>query len=211
MKLADLSESPADEAAIRTLVDAIVGQAVEWVDHFRTLTGSGGWPSVLRLLPKIIAHLYYHSDAEGLVVVVDSDIRAVHAQEHEQTPSQDCRLCQLRDASRRIPLSPRPNLKRLSVAIGLATPCIEAWYRCGQDPHVTEAAWVVALRERNFLYDSSRLKQDVYGTDRPSLELETQRAVEEARRLSTIIPRLESAFPNGFGPLARDVRTWLAK
>ena len=60
----------------------------------------------------------------------------------------------------------------LRIAVGLAIPCIEAWYRCGIDATVTEANWLVALRERQFPYDNSRLKALVYGSDRVSLATE---------------------------------------
>jgi hypothetical protein len=51
MKLAVISESPADEAAIKILVDAIVGEETELVP---LRLRPGGWPHVLQLLPPII-------------------------------------------------------------------------------------------------------------------------------------------------------------
>jgi hypothetical protein len=37
---------------------------------------------------------------------------------------------------------------------------------------------------------------------------ETQVATAAAQRLTQDLPTLEQLFPNGFGPLARDVRNW---
>jgi len=52
------------------------------------------------------------------------------------------------------------------------------------------------------------LKWRVYGTDRPSLPLETKRALEEVQRHRSDVRRLETDFPAGFGLLAEDLRSW---
>jgi hypothetical protein len=100
-----------------------------------------------------------------------------------------------------------PNRARLKTAFGLAVPALEAWLLCGLDPRAIEAtllqrpdAGTRALR--------IQLKQDVYGTDRPSSEVRMKRATEEARRLVQIIDKFERLFSNGFGAFARDIRTW---
>src|SRR5260370_3582266 len=101
-----------------------------------------GWTSVLGLLPAIIKDLHYNSDADGLVVVIDSDESPLHQEIHDSWPdeSQTCRLCVLRRlvTRERSNLSTVPNRPKLKIAIGIAVPAIEAWYRCGLDPHVTE-------------------------------------------------------------------------
>jgi len=56
-------------------------------------------------------------------------------------------------------------------------------------------------------YTRRDLKWRVYGTDRPGLGFEIQRAVECARRHRDP-RRLEADFPHGFGTLARDLRGW---
>jgi len=98
----------------------------------------------------------------------------------------------------------------LKVAVGIAVPAIEAWYRCGHDSRVTEPAWIHALDSQSFDYTKESLKRDGYGTDRPSLGHETTRAVEEANRLvgERLIARLEQFFPAGFGSLLRDIQNW---
>ena len=100
MKIAVVSESPADEAAIKILVDAIVGEKTELVSPARVRPG--GWPHVLAVLPNIVTALHYRGEADSLAVVVDSDDSPLHLQSHEtQQNNQDCRLCQLRNCVQR--------------------------------------------------------------------------------------------------------------
>jgi hypothetical protein len=104
----------------------------------------------------------------------------------------------------------RPVTSRLpfKIALGVAVPAVEAWYRCGVDSHVSEAAWIMGLQSGTYPYTKNGLKQSVYGTDRPPLALETKRAAEEAQRVIQHLALLERLFPAGFGALARDVRSW---
>ncbi len=210
MKVAVFSESPADEAGIGILTQALLTQPMERAD----LPGlrTRGWPSVRLVLPAVLMALHYQTDAEGLVIIVDSDLSPVHLPEHDAPGKAvpNCRLCQLRQVvALTLPrLRPVPNRAPLRVALGQAVPSLEAWWRCGLDAHVTEAAWLVALQSRQFPYDVNRLKEAVYGTDRPGLALETTRMTEEATRVAQDLARLEACFPNGFGPFARDVRGW---
>jgi hypothetical protein len=94
------------------------------------------------------------------------------------------------------------------VAIGTAVPAIEAWYRCGLGPHVNEITCLQNPQIGSDSYTRNHLKRYVYGTERPSLTLETQQAVAAAQCLIQSLSVLESLFPNGFGSLARDVRSW---
>ena len=209
MKVAILSESPADEAAIRILVDGILGKPTEPIAL--PPLRRRGWPSVLEVLPVVINHLHYHTDAEAFVVVVDSDNSTVHAPSHDQPDGADeeCRLCRLRGKvfqfQKRLTLA--AGRAQIKTAIGLAVPAIEAWFRCGVDPQINEVALIrklgAPIREVK-----NRLKFDVYGIERASLELKTKRGIEEAQRLAQNINELENLFPNGFGPLARDARSW---
>ena len=210
MKVAVLSESPADEAAIRILIDGIIGRPTQPADMppIRTRGVSG----VFTILPTALKHLHYRTDAGALVLVVDSDRTPVHKPEHEQGGGADenCRFCQIRQTvdTALAELRPVPGRSQIKVALGIAVPAVEAWYRCGRDPHVTEAAWIASLPSGPFPYTTRSLKEDVYGTSRPSLELETRRAAEEARRLAQNLPLLEQCFPTGFGALADEVRSW---
>lgn len=210
MKLAVLSESAADEAAIRILVEGILGKQTEPAATAPLRTR--GWPAVLHVLPAVMKHLHYQTDAEAIVLVVDSNHSPVHQSTHDQPGGADtrCRLCQLQQAADRVRCHLQPVSGRLplKIALGETVPAIEAWYRGGLDPHVSEAAWLVGLQSGRDPYTKSGLKQAVYGTDRPSLALETQRAVEEARRLAQNLTLIEQPFPSGFGSLARAVRSW---
>ncbi len=209
MRVAILGESSADEAAFRLLVDALRGSPT------RPVAGpplrSRGWPSVIQALPTVIRHLHYHTEAEALVVVVDSNHSPFHGGTHDSSVVDPaCRICRIKaivdtELSRLRPVHGKDSLK---TAIGLTVPSLEAWLRCGHDPHVAEAAWIQGLRTGTFPYTKNELKKAVYGTSRPSLELETRRAVEEAARLARDVSLLEKWFPLGFGALAVGVRAW---
>ena len=210
MKVAVLSESPADEAAIRILIDGIIGRQTQLADM--PPIRARGVSGVFTILPTVLKHLHYRTDADALVVVVDSDRTPVHKPEHEQSGGADegCRLCKTRQTIDSVlaqlrPVQGRPQIK---IAVGIAVPAVEAWYRCGLDPHVTEAAWIAGLPSGPFPYTTRSLKEDVYETSRPSLELETHRATKEARRLVQDLQLLEQCFSTGFGVLAREVRSW---
>jgi hypothetical protein len=212
MKVVVFSESPADEAAIRILVDALLGTSTEPIQPPR-LESRRGFGNLEKLLPTVFKHVYYRTDAAGLVVVADSNGSPLHTDDHEGSKfaANECRLCRLRAsvhaAQRQV--APVPGRGPLGVAIGLACPAVEAWYHCGADPHATEAAWARDLAAGASAPQYIReLKSDVYGTDRPCLALETAKATEAARRLAGNLDELERHFPAGFGSLARDVRGW---
>jgi hypothetical protein len=162
----------------------------------------------------VLRHLHFRTDAEALVVVLDSDRSQVHeVKECESATSRrKCRLCQMAEivADVQNTLRPREVYGPLRTGLGLAVPQIEAWYLSGRDPHVSETAWIVGLQSGQPPYTSQSLKAKVYGTDDPSLELETRCAKEEAQRIVNEgrLPLLEQLFPGGFGALANDVRNW---
>ena len=208
MKLAILSESPADEAALRVLVEGVLGHAFQFLPPaFR----SRGWPSVAQVMPAVIRHLHFATDAAGLVVVVDSDDSVVHTAEHDRPEyfHPQCRLCQLRaifrQTSKRLP--PAHGREHLLRCIGVAVPAIEAWYLCGRDDSVREAAWVEGQARGTLPYTRAELKLRVYGTDRPSLPYEIDCALREVARHRPDTRRLEYDFP-GFAALAADLRRW---
>ncbi len=211
MKVAVLSESSADEAAIRILVEGVLSKPTQLVlpSSFRS---RGGIDSVFKILPRALKELHYHTDADALVVVVDSDHSPVHQVIHEQPggAEQNCRLCRLGQTITDVQenLTPVPGHSSVKTAIGVAVPAIEAWYLCGRNPQVSEAAWINGLQSAIEPYTRLQLKRDVYGTERPSLALETECAVMEAQRLAQDLSRIEKRFPNGFGSLARALRSW---
>lgn len=208
MKLALLSESPADEAALQVLVEAVWGEPVTRV---QPSLRARGWPNVAQVMPAIIRHLHFRTDTDALVVVVDSDDSVVHTEAHERPDyfHPQCRLCRLRAVFRQTVkhLPPAHGRARLLRAVGVAVPAIEGWYLCGRDPQVTEAAWLAGQVAGLAPYSRAELKWRVYGTDRPSLAHEIACALKEVARHRADTRRLEHEFP-GFGALARDVRGW---
>jgi hypothetical protein len=150
-----------------------------------------------------------------LVVVLDSDDTAIHDKSHGEPESnnEDCRLCKAMSIISRVRkhLKPRAGLPELKIAIGLAVPAIEAWYLVGREHQIGEAAWKVAVSDRKLPFTRSDLKVKVYGTNRPSLELETECAVREATRIvnGNRLPELQAFFPDGFGSMAEEIRKWI--
>ena len=97
MKVAILSESEADEAAIRVLVEGLLKRQIEPPTHMLPIRARG-YGAVFKVLPTILKHLHFRTDAEGLVVVLDSDRTPVHQRAHDQPGNTDekCRLCRLK-------------------------------------------------------------------------------------------------------------------
>ena len=209
MNVALLSESPADESALRVLVAAVLKEPPRFV-------GPGyrarGWPNVAQLMPAVIRHLHFNTDTDVLVVVADSDDSVVHAAEHDAPGyfHPHCRMCQLRAVHRQTTKKfPRAHGRdRVLRAVGIAVPAVEAWYLCGRDETVTEAAWVNGNERGNRPYSRAELKWRVYGSDRPSLPHQTACAVREVSRQRHDLRRLEHDFP-GFAALAGDLRATL--
>jgi len=211
MKVAVLSESPADVAALHILIDSLLRrptQPIEPPQQSRTR----GWSDVLQVLPAVLKHLYYRTDTHAFAVVIDADASPLHQPTHEAPGGEveKCRLCQLRRVVTQTQQQLRPVSGRIpvQVAVGIAVPAIEAWFRCGLEPHINEITYLQKPQIGADFHTRNQLKRYVYGTERPSLTLETQRAVEAAQRLVQSLSGLESLFPNGFGTLARDMRSW---
>jgi hypothetical protein len=209
MKVVVLSESSADEAAIRILVNGILGRETEDVPSLPLR--SRGWPSVIKVLPTVIKFLHYRTDAEALVVIADSDDSPVHRSSHGEAGREEpgCRLCQLRNAFEETKLSAVAGRSELKIAVGLAVPAIEAWYLCGVDTHVSEATWARKLQQvERITYTRNALKKSVYGTERPTIEIMKRHATEAATRLANNLSEIERLFPEGFGSFVKDVRNW---
>jgi hypothetical protein len=156
--------------------------------------------------------IHYNTDAEGLIIVVDGDDTEMHVSDHDKLAEggEGCRLCEVRKiiAHAHKHLRARPSGGGLKVAIGVAVPAIEAWYLVGKEHQVGEAAWRAGLAANQRPFTRPKLKEMVYGTARPSLELETECATKEARRIINNINAIETAFPIGFGLMASEIRSW---
>jgi hypothetical protein len=209
MKIVCFGESPADQAAMAVFTEGLLGKPPEVIDM--GLEGHGV-TGVLKALVGVYRGVYYNSDAEGLVVVLDCDDTELHGLDHDKPggAEEGCRLCQARAlvAQARKHLKARSGKSGLKVAIGLAVPAVEAWYLVGKNRQVGEAAWRTGLAARQPPFIRAKLKELVYGTDHPSLELETECAEREARRIIADINAVETAFPAGFGSMAREIRSW---
>lgn len=209
MRIAFFSESTADEEALKVLVAGILGEGIEDTDLPNTLQYRSSSHLTLNL-PVVMSAVHYNSNAEALIIVSDSDDTPVHDESHNEIINGECRLCELRKAvhENSAKLRTLPVKGNLKVAVGVPVPAIEAWYVCGLNGNANEATWIRALRGEKIPYNRKSLKVEVYGTDRPSLTLETERAVESARRLVSDIVQLEQLFPQGFGTFAREIRSW---
>ncbi len=214
MKVALLSESEVDEAFTKIIIGAILGEEIEKVEYSLRFRG---WHGVLQLIPTTIKSLYYQTDAEALAVVVDSDETVIHNQSHETNftantlaETANCRLCQIKKVIEQTQqkISVRKERPMIKIAVGLAVPAIEAWYQCGIDAQASEAAWLVASKEKRYSHIKQQLKKAVYKVDRPPIPLMTSYAVEAANRLATDLSDIETLFPGGFGSFAQDIRGW---
>ncbi|MBX7171075.1 MAG: hypothetical protein K1X72_08960 [Pyrinomonadaceae bacterium] len=211
MKIAFFSESVADESALKILVSGILQEEIEETDLPNKLI----YRSCTHLdkdLPAVINAVHYNSNAEALIVVSDSDDTPVHINDHEENENEKCRLCQLRKAIEKSlsKLQTFEGKNLLKVAIGVPVPAIEAWYLIGINPQVSSNYWIRFQNGEKIRYDRQKLKEQVYGTARPSLKLETERAIEESTRIveNELIEDLETNFPQGFGKMADEVRNW---
>ena len=81
MKIAVLSESTADEAAVSILIEALLKTRLEVIRFPEP--PSRGWRGVLNAVELVLRHLHYRTDADALVVTLDSDESPVHRKEHE--------------------------------------------------------------------------------------------------------------------------------
>lgn len=211
MKITIFSESPNDEAAIKILVESILGKEIEEVPRQNQLR-SRGIDSLLEYCTVVIRAAYYQTESEAVIIVCDSNDKPVHIPEHEEAGNKDslrCRFCILkRKASETLAsLKPIQNRKMIKVAIGVAVPAIEAWLICGQNLDVSEDKWIRRLNGEKVGYDKTSLKRELYG-DRPFKRKRIDKATEEAERLSENLELLEKQFPEGFGNLLKEVKSW---
>jgi len=212
MKIALLSESSADEAAVSILIEGLLGRSIQRVRFPEPPTR--GWRGVFKAIEPTLRNLHYCTQTEALVVTLDSDESPVHRKDQGESNKCDpnCRLCNLREKieSVQASLRPRQGLGPIRIVLGIAVPAIEAWCLCDKNRHISEATWIQALRSKRFTFTKKSLKQTLYGSTEPSLALETKELVKQARRLvkDDQLPRLESLFSVGFGSLAEEVRSW---
>ena len=209
MKIGFYCESPVDSACLAVFVEAILGAPPEPIS--KDLDGHSV-PAFFNVLDGIIRGVHYNSDAEGLVLVVDSDDSPIHIEAHDSPGSEDdeCRFCRTRKivANARKRLKSIPGRSPVKVAIGLAVPALEGWLMVGKNHQVKESAWVANSSGGRGPFTRQQLKEMVYKANQNSWEDITKRAVEEATRFSADIQALVRAFPMGFGLMEREIRSW---
>ena len=211
MKIAILSESPADEAAVKILAEKILDRTIEVVSR---RVRSRGLQAAIHSVPPTIKDLHYQRTADALIVAIDSDSSPVHLSDHSPTEHAKlgCRYCKLHliieETHRR--LRPIPNQPKIQTAVAVAVPAIEAWYQFGSDSNCTEAGWIQKQKAGvSAPAEIRNLKRAVYGTDRPGQVLLKVKALEHAERLAANLTPLEKYFPNSFGVFVSQVREWI--
>src|SRR5262249_42325788 len=201
---------PADQAALAIFTEGILGQAPEPINMDLEARSV---PGFFAALDGVFRGVHFISDADALVVLVDCDNTEPHHSAHDEPGKvvENCRLCKIRKtiSKARSQVKARQGSPALRIAVGLAVPAIEAWYLVGKNHQVGEAAWRTGLTSGKPPFATVNLKVEVYGTERPSLEHETDCAVREARRVIADLSAIETAFPDGFGAMAREMRSWM--
>jgi hypothetical protein len=122
MRIGFYCESPADKAAMAVLVEGILGEPAEPINM---PLEAQSVPRFFSALDGVCRGVHYNSDAEGLVIVVDSDRTELHEPDHGDSGEREgCRYCQIRKIVERAraQLRPREGRPELKVAIGLAVP-----------------------------------------------------------------------------------------
>lgn len=95
MKIAFFGESPADQAAVSVFTEGLLGEPPE---HTEMALEGHGVTGVLNALVGVFRGVYYNSDAEGMVLVIDCDDTELHHSDHDKPGNggENCRLCQAR-------------------------------------------------------------------------------------------------------------------
>src|SRR5437899_10111176 len=96
MKIGFFGESSADRAALAIFAEGILGAPPEPINMDLEAHGVTG---VLNALDGVFRGVHYNSDAEGLIIVVDSDDTEPHELDHDspKVSKGGCRFCQIRN------------------------------------------------------------------------------------------------------------------
>ncbi len=211
MKVTIFSESPNDEAALRILVETILGEKIEEVPRQNQLR-SRGVDKLLEVAPIVIRAAYYQTESEAIVIVCDSDDEPIHDKSHEEEnniESHKCRLCILKRivSETLVNLKPLSHRQMIKTAVGVAVPSIEAWLLCGMKSDTSEDKWKRKMTGETVRYDKTSLKRNIYG-ERPFKQRRMETAISEATRIAQKLELLEEKFPEGFGNLVREIKSW---
>jgi len=172
MEIAFVGESSADAAGVNKLTEALFGPQVTRCDI--PVNVRGGWPALLNDLPTVIRATYFKTNAFGLVVVVDSDGTSLHPSSPDNRRVIIDHLIATSRATGRNDRGP------LRVAVGIAVPCIEAWWLAHENSAISEHTWFNRHTHPGAPYNKLDLKRQLYGTTVPSIDLETRKMIEAA-------------------------------
>ena len=103
-----------------------------------------------------------------------------------------------------------PEKEMLQVAIGVPVPAIEAWLLFGENPHVSENTWIRKQNGEKIRYDRKRLKKELYGGEHIPQDRRIEISIKAIQRIveNNLLEGLENDFPQGFGNLANEIKTW---
>ena len=202
MEVAVISESSADESALWEFIARVAPVPVARCPL--ALQVRRGWPAMRDDVALAARAVVYRSSADAPIVVVDSDSSSVE----EGNPQN--RLEFLHRELRQALAKPPTGRNRLQFAIGVAIPCIEAWWLAPQQQHwdVSEDNWRRRSEHGTPKFTQADLKRRLYGTDKPSLADETRVMIEAASLAAGHVDLLEKQFAYGFAPLVRAIRAW---
>jgi len=201
MKVALLTESSADAAAVRVFAREVLGPDTEFVEPELR---ARGYDSVLANLLSVYKGIHFFRQTEGLIVVVDAD----HSPPDASDPDSRHRIFTDRLAKLQAEVTAIEDYPKVKTAVGVAASSIEAWLLF---PRYTEAEWI---RQRELGVHSAdeikRLKVLLYGSDRVPLALETERMVAAAERIISDgqLEALAESYPSGFKPLIAALQAW---
>ena len=211
MNVLVVGESEADELALRLLIAGIVGDPTTYPSGPSLRRRSRGLGAVYKSLESILYYAMWKTDAEGLAIIVDSDMDLPH--DDSRNVACPCRRCNLEREIAKIRKRIRNPNRQFWVGVAMAVPKIESWCLVQRSKEVGEVEW---QRMDNAARQSlhSRLKLMLYDTDRPDLELEKRKvreAIEEIVARDDGIELLSRKFPYGFGHFAEKLRNYRAQ
>ena len=198
MEFAIISESSADEAALHSFSEALLGRQIPCAKPPKTVRR--GWTALRKDLPVALRAVRFGTNADVVLVVADSDGTSLEANHPTN------RLAHLQTMAGENLGRPGPNQRHITAIIGLAVPCIEAWWLAWGDPQISEATWQRRHDGPSVPYDKPVLKRRLYGTDRVGLPEQTRLMVAAAQEAAVHADELGRRFPHGFLPLLNGLR-----
>jgi hypothetical protein len=208
MKVAFFSESKADEVVLKHFVEELLEKEIEEKDVVKRLQFRSS-THLDKNLDVVIRSVYYSYDADFLVISSDSDDFPVHAVEHEKQPNEKCRLCSLRKSVSKS-LKTLDQKRDFKVAIGVPVPALEAWLLFGVNSQVSENTWIRFQNGEKITYDRKKLKKELYGGEHIPENERIEISKQAIQRIgeNNLLGDLETAFPQGFGSLSNEVKSW---